>query len=153
MTGTSGAIEMATVSRTADLPLTGVDFTDSRTRTRREARSTHTISPAIVFEEAVGTAFDGVVAAGAAADFVESSGVIRSARRRTKNAMGPFACTRRARSSPAARAASGSKIRRFRVRAAPLRGFSDGRKESDAPFRSRGVLQMDGSLRPVRRAS
>src|ERR1039458_9822051 len=78
MTGTSGAIAMATVSRTAGLPLTAVDFTDSRTRTRREAMSTHTISPTIVFEGAAGAAF-GAVAEDAPADFGASSDATRSA--------------------------------------------------------------------------
>src|SRR5512141_763852 len=97
MTGTSGAIARATVSRTAGLPLTAVDFTDSRTRTRRDARSTHTISPTIVFEGAAVATFD-AVAEDAAGDFEASSGATRSARMRTRPDICSLACTRRARS-------------------------------------------------------
>src|ERR1019366_5910380 len=59
MTGTSGAIAMATVSRVAGLPLTAVVFTDSRTRTMGEGKSTHTISPTIVFEGPYPPSFPG----------------------------------------------------------------------------------------------
>src|ERR1017187_296883 len=143
MTGTSGAIAMATVSRTPGLPLTAVDFTDSRTRTRREAMSTHTISPTIVFDGAAGAAF-GAVAEDAVADFGASSGATRSASRRTRADMGSL----RARDVPglagAPEAAFERKVCRLGVRGPYPLVFSD-RREKRPPHSVEGSVQMDES--------
>src|SRR5450759_770785 len=122
MTGTSGAIAMATVSRAEGLPLTAVDFTDSRTRTVREGKSTHTISPTIVFEGAAGTAFFGAEDEEEdAAGFGASSGATNSARRRTRATMLDVTCTRRAGFGRGRRAHFGTKTPSFRGLGALIR--------------------------------
>src|SRR5271169_777196 len=142
MTGTSGATAMAIVSRTGGLPLTAVDFTDSRTRTRREVMSTHTISPTMVFDETAGVVL-GVVAADA--DFGALAGATRSARRRTRAAaMTPL----RARGVPgpvgAAWAASDRKLCRLGVRGASPAGLSGTTR--DDPHHSVERLRPNGRV-------
>src|SRR5450755_1756577 len=102
MTGTSGAIASAIVSRVAGLPLVAaVDLTDSRTRTRRDGKSTHTISPTIVFEATATPAVPAeaafaVAEEGAVPGLTASSGATRSARRRTSTDITRCTCTSRA---------------------------------------------------------